>query len=312
MPNRVSLKQVAQAAGVSISTASMALSGQGRVNAETRAKVAACAHDLGYVRDPFLSSLAGGRFRHQGRAAIIACWISEAHWLQDLIARGAAMGMTVRQVAGPLAEIPHQVATMGASALVVHARGIDPAAFAQLAVPCVLWSDENPADLLVDVIETCDWWAATSAAIVKVGELGYRRPAMVLTPARPHHWHDDLRLAVSAQMGVPALEWDRTPAALAAFIERQRPDVVIGGIPHVHEDLEKLGLHLPFASLIVLDIPYFANIAGWVIDQPHRNQVTLEVIEQRLRYGQRPPRRLVIPPLWREARSLPSAAVIPR
>ena len=58
---RVGIKDVAEAAGVSITTVSHALSGKGRLPATTRERVRAIATELGYTPHPVARSLASGR-----------------------------------------------------------------------------------------------------------------------------------------------------------------------------------------------------------------------------------------------------------
>jgi DNA-binding LacI/PurR family transcriptional regulator len=58
---RVGIKDVAEAAGVSITTVSHALSGKGRLTDETRERVRRVATDLGYTPHPVAQSLASGR-----------------------------------------------------------------------------------------------------------------------------------------------------------------------------------------------------------------------------------------------------------
>ena len=58
---RVGIKDVAKAAGVSITTVSHALSGKGRLTDETRERVRRVADDLGYTPHPVAQSLASGR-----------------------------------------------------------------------------------------------------------------------------------------------------------------------------------------------------------------------------------------------------------
>jgi DNA-binding LacI/PurR family transcriptional regulator len=58
---RVGIKDVAEAAGVSITTVSHALSGKGRLTDETRERVRRIAADLGYTPHPVAQSLASGR-----------------------------------------------------------------------------------------------------------------------------------------------------------------------------------------------------------------------------------------------------------
>jgi DNA-binding LacI/PurR family transcriptional regulator len=58
---RVTIRDVAQAAGVSVTTVSDALSGNGRLPADTRSRVAAVAGRLGYRANPAARSLRGQR-----------------------------------------------------------------------------------------------------------------------------------------------------------------------------------------------------------------------------------------------------------
>jgi DNA-binding LacI/PurR family transcriptional regulator len=58
---RVGIKDVAKAAGVSITTVSHALSGKGRLPERTRERVRAIAAELGYTPHPVARSLASGR-----------------------------------------------------------------------------------------------------------------------------------------------------------------------------------------------------------------------------------------------------------
>jgi len=62
----VGIDEVARRAGVSAATVSRALSGNGSVSAETRARVESAAHELHYVVSSNASSLASGRMRNVG------------------------------------------------------------------------------------------------------------------------------------------------------------------------------------------------------------------------------------------------------
>lgn len=59
--SRVGIRDVARAAGVSISTVSQVLNDKGRIPQATRARVREVAEQLGYQPDPAARSLAGGR-----------------------------------------------------------------------------------------------------------------------------------------------------------------------------------------------------------------------------------------------------------
>ena len=58
---RATIRDVAAQAGVSIGTASKALNGQGKLRAETRARVIAAAHELGFSPNVLARGLLAGR-----------------------------------------------------------------------------------------------------------------------------------------------------------------------------------------------------------------------------------------------------------
>ena len=96
-PRRVSIKDVAREAGVSVTTVSHALNGKGRLNPETRERVREVARKLGYSPNPAARSLVSGR---TGLIAVMASLPTEPHvefadfgYFTALI--GAATGVAV-------------------------------------------------------------------------------------------------------------------------------------------------------------------------------------------------------------------------
>ncbi len=83
-PNGVNIVDVAQRAGVSISTVSRTLRGSVHVSDETRARVLRAASDLSYVPSPAASRLASGRTRAVG---VIVQFV--ARWFFAEVVRGA-------------------------------------------------------------------------------------------------------------------------------------------------------------------------------------------------------------------------------
>ena len=306
MSGRTSLKDIAAATGTSASTVSLALAGNLRVSLATRTRICEAAARLGYVRDPILASLASGRFRHAGKPVGIAISAEETPWIGRLRAQAAPLGMVIRELEGPVATLPAAALALGASALVLNRRGADLQHLATCALHIIAWGDEGPADPAVDVVEICEWWSATSGAVERIRAAGYQRPVAVLTPATPRHWHDDIRSACAHALGLPVIEWRSLAddAAVVALLAAHHADAVLAGMPHVQEVLQRATVQLPLAALIVHEDPWFSNITGWVSDQDHRGQVTLELIETRLRYGPRPPRRIIIPPRWQIGQTL--------
>lgn len=307
MSARTTLKDVAREAGVSVSAASLALAGSRRISPATVQRVRVAAMALGYVRDQSQANAAAGHFRHAGKPALIAAWLEDTRALVKLRELAATRGMIVRAVTPGPAGLGAAVAALGAAAVVVQRRYLPSTGLGPLAVPVVMWCDEGEGDPRADLIETCEWWTASRQALARVRAAGYRRPLAVLMPARPPHWHDEVRHAALRSAGLPVLEWDQRPQPLLAFLDRHQPDAVIGGNIHVLRALQAAGRPLPFAALLTFDTPWHRACAGWREDPARRLGLTLELIEQRLRYGGRTPCRIIIAPCWQEGTSLPSA-----
>jgi hypothetical protein len=306
MAARVSLHDVALRAGVSVSTVSLALSGQGRLSPATRERVTRCATELGYVRDPVVASLAAGRFRHAGKAMIVAALtrtgLSRGNHLEAL---APALGMHVVAVDTPDEHLADQLERIGAKGLVVTQHGLSAQALTAMTVATVLWVEEEPILVPADVVENFDWWVATSGAIGRVRAAGSLRPVLVTIPASPRHWQDDVRLGAARHLDVPVHEHDGDLGRLRGFLAEFRPDVVIGNIAAVRRDVERLGFHLPFVCLIVLADGQCDGLTGWRPDEQQQSLVSLELIEQRVRYGPRTPRRITLAPRWRQGPSFP-------
>lgn len=304
MSERVTLRQVAASAAVSVATASMALAGHPRVARKTRDAVAAAATRLGYLRDPVLSSLASGHFQHVGKPPVVALWMENIDLVEGFRLKALAMGMAAVHLRSSSEDLASTLAGLGATALVVHKRQVQADGYARLPVHAIQWMDEGVSSPYpCDLVETHEWWTSTLGAVAYMREAGYLRPAMILTPAQPRHWHDDVRAAAGRSLGLPVLE-GLDPDPLKAFLRRESPDAILGGTVGVLDRLRELAIPMPFAALMVPESSYFGKVAGWLHDQDGRCQATLELIEHRLRYGSRRPRRIIIPPCWQTGRSL--------
>ena len=313
-PKRIALKDIAARAAVSISTVSLALAGDARVSLATRQHLTQLAHDLGYVRNPLLSGLASSRLRHTGKPAVIVMLTTQAGDSTMLAQHARQMGMVLRELSPAAlskltttAALISRLSELEAAAVVVHRRGIDPAIIAALPLPVVVWDDDNPGELTVDVVEIADWWSTLGATLAQVRRMGYRRPAFIHIPAVPRHWHDDVRLAAARQSGMPVCETTRdgTPEVVA-FLDRHQPDAVIGLVPFVREMLIRFDRRIPVASMILVHGHWSDGLAGMLPDFAHRCRTTCEIIEHRLRFGPRPPRRVILPPRWLDGPSLPA------
>lgn len=127
---RIGIKDVAEAAGVSITTVSHALSGKGRLPEATRERVARIARDLGYRPHPTARSLA------IGRSGLVATMVS--------VPTGGSIAFT---------EIDYYVALMNGATRAALARGFSLVVAPSTAGP-ETW-DRLPLDGLI-VIDPAD------------------------------------------------------------------------------------------------------------------------------------------------------------
>ena len=191
MARRVSIKDVAREAGVSVTTVSHALNDKGRLNHETRRRVREVASQLGYRPNPAARSLVSGR---TGLIAAMASLpaeprvaFTEIGYYNELI--GAATGVAVAHDYGLV------IAPLGAGAFVwdrVPLDGVivigpmmgDPAlpVLRERGVPFVTVRRDPGGGGAGDPLVTIDDVAATRHALDHLAESGARRIALLSIP----------------------------------------------------------------------------------------------------------------------------------
>lgn len=191
---RPTLADVAGAAGVSVSTASLAFSGAGPIAAETRAKVHAAAATLGYSGPNPL-----GRSLRSGRSGIVAVVIGDqlrrsfrdpvsVQVLDGLVGTLGQLGLGVLLVPGTPAEDGSatldpllESAPMDVAVLIWGARGTDPvlAALRRRGVPVVIGEGPEVDGVPTVGIEDRRGTADLARHLV---ELGHERIACVTLP----------------------------------------------------------------------------------------------------------------------------------
>ncbi|MBC2593253.1 LacI family DNA-binding transcriptional regulator [Ruficoccus amylovorans] len=93
---RVTLLDIAKAAGVSVASVSMALRGRGNLSSATRERIKALAEEMGYVPDPALSSLSNYRKgNHVVKAAIgfVTSWPTRDGWKESFFLQKMHKGL---------------------------------------------------------------------------------------------------------------------------------------------------------------------------------------------------------------------------
>ncbi|HEV7196563.1 MAG TPA: substrate-binding domain-containing protein [Pedococcus sp.] len=193
--SRPTLRSVAQAAGVSTSTASLAFSGKGPVAAETVERVLAAATALGYAGpDPLASSL------RQGRSGVVGVVVEGRllHAFRDPFAVSVLDGLSqvldqipagmllIAQPAGNPERAITQLSSSALDAVVFSLCGPDtnPAVDHLAARGIPMLADGAPGDPRV-VQLTVDNRGATAAMARYVRALGHHRVSHLLMPLGP-------------------------------------------------------------------------------------------------------------------------------
>lgn len=203
---RPTLRAVAQAAGVSTSTASLAFSGKGPVAPGTVARVLAAAEQLGYAGpDPLASSL------RQGRSGVVGVVVEGRllHAFRDPFAVSVLDGLSqvldeipagmllIAQPAGTPERAITQLSATALDAVVFSLCGPDsnPAVDHLAARGIPMLGDGSPADPRVAQL-SLDNRGATAALGRHLTDLGHRRVAHLMMPLRhdsptgPASWDD--------------------------------------------------------------------------------------------------------------------------
>lgn len=213
---RVTLHDVATAAGLSITTVSRALAGYDDVAEATRLRVAQLAQRLGYRPSLRARHLAMGR-QASLRCAVVSLGLPAARFhgsaygptLTGILSGAAAQGMDVQLAAmeskDPSAELAGFVAEDRADGLLIvapaalGARDLEP--LERAGTPYVLVNrhlGHEPDAFAVNCV-TPDWVAGTRDAVRRLHRLGHRRMAAVFprgsaptSTALDHEqgWHD--------------------------------------------------------------------------------------------------------------------------
>jgi DNA-binding LacI/PurR family transcriptional regulator len=253
---RPTLADVAGAAGVSVSTASLAFSGAGPIAAETRARVRAAAAELGYAGPNPL-----GRSLRSGRSGIVAVVIGDQlrrsfrdpvsiQVLDGLVGFLGTMGLGVLLVPGmPAADGTVQLdpllesAPMDVAVLIWGARRADPvlAALQRRGVPIVI--GEGPEVAGVPLVGIRDRRGTAELATYLRG-LGHERIATVTLP-----FAGDRRTGVVDDARMKQLDWTPTRHRLEGLTDAGvTPTVIVEAAASLVEEGRA-------AARILLDVP---------------------------------------------------------
>lgn len=269
---RVTLRDVAQAAGCHYSTVSLALRDHPRLPAATRERVRHAARELGYVADPLLSSLSSYRCaRRPAPFQSTLAWITNhptaGGWKQAAVFHHYFLGAAERaRTLGYRLDVfwlRERGMNPARASQILRARNVsglliapNPAPGARLELD---WSSFSAVALGYTLaspglhLVSTHQYRSIRIALQRLAERGYRRIGLVmpeLSDTRVDHnwlagyltWQQD----VPGRQRLPHLfppAWD--DQSFAAWFRRHRPDAIVTKNPEVLPVLRRLGVRVP-------------------------------------------------------------------
>ncbi len=257
MSSGVTMKTIAEAAGVTRATVSLCLANHPRIPAATRERIRKLADKLGYRPNPYVSTLM--RLRRQGRPLTEKPVLGLVNALRTSDGWREHSAPTIRQQregawerAGQRGYRPQEfwLHRDGMSnerfSEMLHARGVRGLLISPLAEgdspPALCWEHFATVCLSVPlpalpITTVCnDHYFSSLQVVRECHRRGYRRPGLVLRRLHQMRFQGrwEAGFLVAAEMlpelrRVPPLyveEWEE-PAPLLHWLERERPDVII-------------------------------------------------------------------------------------
>jgi DNA-binding LacI/PurR family transcriptional regulator len=244
--SRVTIKDIAKAAGVSVTTVSDSMSGNGRLPEETRARVRAVAAELGYRPSPAARSLQRGKTGLLMLSVAAPDTPTSALWSIDFFVNVLTSAATTASTAGyALALAPESLSPSLAfdgaivvdpvadNSLVALARreGRPVVTIGRLADATSGWVDNDYPVLVVDILEHL--WAR-----------GARRPALLATGPTTSYVQDILaayqswctrrKVAPQVEHVAGGATQESGHEAAARLLERRpRPDAMLVTLDHL-------------------------------------------------------------------------------
>ncbi|MCC2309440.1 LacI family DNA-binding transcriptional regulator [Cellulomonas chengniuliangii] len=243
----VTLKDVAAAAGVSVATASQALSGRGRMTPATRERVRGAAEDLGYLANALAQGLRTGRTRALGVHHERAAANLRTPYFRDFLA-GAVEAAHRHDhdlvVLSSDTSRPRTTAPRVDGVVVVDPIADDLRARELMALPVPVVAGEHvPSSMPPCAVVAADHATAVRAVLDAAARQGVRHP-MLVAPDENSGWGEVLRDVVgawSAERGLTPvlvasrfgeLSVDRHEELLAPVLaDRPEVDLVLAASP---------------------------------------------------------------------------------
>jgi DNA-binding LacI/PurR family transcriptional regulator len=346
---RPNIRDIAEAAGVSVTTVSHALSGHGRVAVETRERIQQIAREMSYSANVHAQRLASGRSRTLGIQ--IACFttdasgsrlLPEAAYFMELLngAASAAGELDYALLLAPYDCPPSVAAQLAIDGVIV----VDPAgdefvdtALHERGAPVVTTGRPTSGAARFSWVDN-DHGRAARRMFDHFLARGYSRPALVATTRNRSYVADimeayaewtrehDVRPIV-VELGEPPTERAAARAARRLLSrQRDRPDAVYATFDRlalgVLLQAERLGISVPgdfaLASAVDSDALRWAtpHITASTLDPTRIGQEAVRVLVDLIEGREQGERRVIVPtgikPRASTARRASGAAAKPR
>lgn len=316
---RVTLRDVAEKAGLSIAAVSIALRDHPRLPAETRDRVKQIATELGYAPDPALSALAAHRsrvrvFRDFTVIGLVSNWSTSDSWSKQTSAKQLIEGATnrARELGYSLQHLWARAdgATPSRFNRILEARGIRGLILAPFENPDALFPLDWKAYSVVTIERSKHYanfhhlvpnhYADLLLCWSQLRARGYTRVGLAvrrdLAVRWSHQWEAAHAFAQSQETGakldfVPTLELSPTNQTeqIRTWLRTHRPQAVIGRCENFREAAAAEGLKIPrdigYVSLNIID-----DLAGTSGIDQHRDimgATAVDVLNSLLQRNQR-------------------------
>lgn len=320
--SRVSQKDIAAKAGVSVMTVSLALRGNPRIPEATRKRIERLAEEMGYERDPALASLVayrqeGRRERQRATIAVLTNWNTETGWQTTCAGKRVLAGMesaakaqgyrletywlrqpglTPEKILRPLAYRQIQGVVLAPLMLDLPLPELDLSKFPVVALEPI------PGQPNFHFVAP-NYFTAVSVAWRSLEALGHRRIGLVLTEESAdrvsHRWnaaHFIEQQKLPAKDRIPTLlvrDHNRYAEMLNSWMTQHQPDAVLSKFGDAVKCLHAGGWQVPedisYASLNVEDEP--SGTAGINQNREFMGSMALDILHSlimRNRRGEQP------------------------
>jgi LacI family transcriptional regulator len=333
--NAIRLQDIAEKAGVSRATVSLALRNHASISADTRARIQQIAVELGYRPNPLVSALMSHQRRgkpqqptHLGLAMVIN-FSRDAVWhrflSEDLLSSAATRA---EQLGYHLEEFWLGDADLSAQQLssILYRRSVPGVIIAPLPEAQgevqMEWDNFSAVAIGFSLLRpqlhrvTTNRFQGMRLAIRSLRELGYRRPGLALRldqDARVDHqwgaafsWEQQHTAPTSRAEPFVVEEKAWTEQSFARWFRANRPDVIVGYDPEIIEWLKRLGHKVPddigFAHLWTPDTS--GTFAGIYHNPPAIGLASVDFLVGLIQRNERglpdSPQTLLLETMWQE------------